>query len=105
MGHYLGVEPGSLQFCYGGNGKPAVADEFGGRKLRFNLSNSMGLALYAFTREREIGVDIEYIRDISEMEDIAERYFSAEEKAVFILCLKVRRDELSLTGGRARKHL
>ena len=83
LGYYLGVEPSRLQFCYGKNEKPVLADTFGKGKVHFNLSYSEGLALYAFTRYHEIGVDIEYIRDVSEMEQIVERYFSAREKDVF----------------------
>jgi 4'-phosphopantetheinyl transferase len=83
LGHYLDIEPSRLQFCYGENGKPALADIFGKGTVQFNLSHSEGVALYAFTRDREIGVDIELIRDISEMEQIAERFFSTREKAVF----------------------
>jgi len=83
LGRYLGVEPSRLQFCYGKNGKPALADTFGKEKVRFNSSHSEGLALYAFTHDREIGVDVEHIRDIPEMEQITERFFSARENAVF----------------------
>jgi 4'-phosphopantetheinyl transferase len=83
LGNYLNVEPGRLQFCYGKNGKPALADKFGKRAIHFNTSCSEALALYAFTRDREIGVDIEHIRDIPEIEQIAERYFSTRENAVF----------------------
>jgi 4'-phosphopantetheinyl transferase len=83
LGFYLNVEPGRLQFCYGKNGKPALADAFGNGTIHFNQSYSEGLGLYAFTRDQEIGVDIEYIRDIQEMNQIAERFFSAGENAVF----------------------
>jgi len=57
------------------------------------LSQSDGLALYAFTRDREIGVDIEHIRDISEMEQIAEQFFSARENAVFRTLPKSKKKE------------
>ena len=83
LGYYLSVEPSRLRFCYGKYGKPALADTFGKETISFNLSHSDGLALYGFTRGCEIGVDIEHVRDISEMEQIAERFFSAREKAVF----------------------
>ena len=93
LGRYLGVEPKRLQFCYGKNGKPALANTFGKGNIRFNLSHSEGIALYAFTREHEIGVDIEHIRDISEMEQIAERFFSVRENAVFRALPKSKRKE------------
>ena len=47
------------------------------------MSRSGGLALYGFTRDRSIGVDIELMRDIPEMNQIAERFFSISENAVF----------------------
>jgi 4'-phosphopantetheinyl transferase len=60
---YLHADPGQLQFCCGRNGKPTLTDE-SGRKICFNLSHAGGLALYGFTRGREIGVDIERVRDV-----------------------------------------
>jgi len=68
LGCYLGIEPSRLQFCYGSRDKPALVETSGGGTLRFNLSHSQGLALYAVTRNREIGVDLERIRPISEAE-------------------------------------
>ncbi len=93
LGWYLGGEPNRLQFCYGKNGKPALADTFGNGGIHFNMSRSVGLALYAFTRDREIGVDIERVRDISEMDQIAERFFSVKENAVFRTLPKSKRKE------------
>ncbi len=45
----------------------------------FNLSHSNNLVLYAITHDRQVGVDVEYVRSIPEMLDIAERTFSSEE--------------------------
>lgn len=86
LGQYLGLEPGRLQFCYGPHGKPALAGTFTGQtgRLCFNLAHSQNLALYAVTCEREIGVDIEYIRAISEADQITARFFSAQESAVWL---------------------
>ncbi len=83
LGRYLGIEPGQLRFCYGPGGKPALAETHSDSTLRFNLSHSQGLALYAISRVREIGIDLEHIRPICEAEQIAERFFSDREKAVF----------------------
>ena len=68
LSYYTGIEPSRLQFCYGSRDKPALVETSGGGTLRFNLSHSQGLALYAVTRNREIGVDLERIRPISEAE-------------------------------------
>jgi 4'-phosphopantetheinyl transferase len=51
--------------------------------LHFNLSHSNGVALFAFARDYEIGVDIEKVRDIAEMEQIAIGFFSPKEYRFF----------------------
>jgi 4'-phosphopantetheinyl transferase len=83
LGYYLTIEPGQLHFCYGRYGKPALAEMPGPSTLRFSLTHADGLALYAVTRDRELGVDLEHIRPIAETEQIVDRYFSDREKAAF----------------------
>ena len=68
LGEYLYSEPRELRFQYGKFGKPAIADEHL-TGIKFNISHSENLALFAVTREREIGVDIERIN--SSMVDAA----------------------------------
>jgi 4'-phosphopantetheinyl transferase len=53
------------------------------KTFRFNSADSNELALFAFTRNREIGVDIEYIRTISEIEKMALGTFSPNENSEF----------------------
>ena len=79
LARYLAVEPGALRFCYSRNGKPSLAEETGGGTLCFNLSHAHGLALYAVTHGREVGIDVEYIRTDLANEQIAERFFSPRE--------------------------
>lgn len=83
LGCYMGVEPSTLRFYGGKNGKPEVAAMFGKETIHFNLSHSEGAALFAFARSYEIGVDIEQIRDVSEMEQIVNQFFSVGEKTFF----------------------
>jgi 4'-phosphopantetheinyl transferase len=80
LGNYLKVEPLRLEFCSGPNGKPALAHPSGRSTIHFNLSHSHNLTLYAFSRDREVGIDLEYIRPIDEAEQIAERYFSQQAR-------------------------
>jgi 4'-phosphopantetheinyl transferase len=75
---YLERRPEQVRFAYTNYGKPLLADE---AALRFNLTHSHGLALLAVTRGREIGVDVERIRDNLEGEKLAERFFSPREVA------------------------
>ena len=79
LGRYLGKPPESLSFSYSSHGKPALVHEPQAEAIRFNLSHSHGLALYAVTRGREIGVDLELIREGLAIEQIAERFFSRQE--------------------------
>jgi 4'-phosphopantetheinyl transferase len=82
LGGYLNRAPESLSFCYSSHGKPALAGESGGDAIRFNLSHSHGIALYAVTRGREVGIDVERIRFNLAVAEIAERFFSRREVAM-----------------------
>jgi 4'-phosphopantetheinyl transferase len=77
------VEPGQLRFCYSDHGKPSLVPTSGQKTLSFSLSHSDGLALYAITRGREIGIDLERVYPVPEAEQIAEHFFSAQENAAF----------------------
>jgi 4'-phosphopantetheinyl transferase len=81
LGRYLDMEPSQLQICYTSHGKPALARESGWDVLRFNVSHCQGLALYAITRGREVGVDLERLRTDFTAEQIANRFFSPREVA------------------------
>jgi 4'-phosphopantetheinyl transferase len=81
LSRYLNVPPERLRFCYGRYGKPALAEDPGGRAIRFNMSHSHELALYAVTRDREVGVDLEYIRADFASHEIARQFFSPGEVA------------------------
>lgn len=82
LSRYLDKKPSSLQFVYNQYGKPALSEAYGRNPLCFNLSHSHGLALYAVTQNRNLGVDLEYIRTDFPWEEIAERFFSPKENAV-----------------------
>jgi len=77
LGHYLNRRPEDIRFSYSDYGKPFIDDT--AETLRFNLSHSQELVLYAFTHQRQIGIDIEYIRSVSSRNQIAEQFFSHNE--------------------------
>jgi 4'-phosphopantetheinyl transferase len=79
---YLHRTPESLSFCYSSHGKPALAGETDDDAICFNVSHSHGVALFAVTRGREVGIDIEHIRSDLEVAEIAERFFSLREVAM-----------------------
>lgn len=81
---YLHSTPEQVSFRYSSYGKPSLSEESGDDTLRFNLSHSHGLALYAVTRGREVGIDLERIRPEVEVEQIARRFFSRREVATLL---------------------
>jgi 4'-phosphopantetheinyl transferase len=78
---YLALAPGELRFTYNEYGRPTVSDDQNNVALNFNLSHSAELALYAITRGRVVGIDIEYIREDFATLEIAEQFFSTNEVA------------------------
>ena len=81
LGRYLGQDPRALRFCSNAYGKPGLAPEFGGdASPSFNVSHAGALALYAVTRNRAIGIDLEDIRMDVECDSISEHFFSPRER-------------------------
>ena len=76
---YMNEKPESLEFQYGPNDKPALAGELSHKGITFNMSHSHGTALFGVTLEREVGVDIEKIRQDMSIIDLAKRFFSTRE--------------------------
>lgn len=86
---YLCVNPKELRFVNGKHGKPMLDEVFVHKSIHFNMSHSEDLALYGFTLELEIGVDIECIRDVPKMDKIAQHFFSIKENDDFRLLSKI----------------
>jgi 4'-phosphopantetheinyl transferase len=77
---YLATDPSGVSFSYSKKEKPSLGPAHAGSGVMFNVSHSHGVALFAFTRGREIGVDVEQVRSDFELEAIARRFFSTHEQ-------------------------
>lgn len=77
LARYSGIPPQQIKFRYGHAGKPVVDDSHA--NLAFNMSHSGDLAVYAVARECELGVDVEQIRPMADLERVASHFFSEEE--------------------------
>jgi 4'-phosphopantetheinyl transferase len=75
---YAGTAPAALAFTLGPHGKPALA---GGP--RFSFSHSGERALCAVGGDREVGVDLEVLREVSDAEGIVRGTFTAAEEAAW----------------------
>lgn len=76
LGLYTGGSPADIQFTYGRRGKPFLLNN--DSEIQFNLSHSEDFAVYALTKQKEIGVDIQKIEKKFQ-EGIAKRFFSERE--------------------------
>lgn len=81
LSRYLQVNPVEIEFSYTPHGKPLLSHLIDDKGLSFNLSHANDLVLCALALNRKTGVDLEYIRQDFEWRDIAERFFSSEEKS------------------------
>ena len=74
LARYTGIAPQALGFVQGERGKPGLAT--GG--IEFNVSHSGSVSLLAFAH-RSVGVDVEWIRPVADMDAIVGRYFGPGE--------------------------
>lgn len=80
LGRYLRRSPEKIDLVYNQHGKPFLDGS-----LRFNLSHSGEMVLYAFTQNREVGIDIEWMqRRIGDSRQIVKRFFSPREIETFL---------------------
>lgn len=73
---YLGTEPAAVDFAQGPRGKPHLV----GDGPCFNLSHSGKLALIGVARS-ELGLDVEKVRHLESLTEIARKHFSPSEFA------------------------
>ncbi|MGC8643321.1 MAG: 4'-phosphopantetheinyl transferase family protein, partial [Isosphaeraceae bacterium] len=95
------VDPRDVAFRFGPGGKPELLAKTGqvdGQLPHFNVSHSDDLALVALCLDRELGVDLERGRSISQADRIVESYFTAAEQAQFLALGEPGRDEAFIRG-------
>ncbi len=79
LGRLLRKDPAELPFGYGPHGKPFLVQPSGPNAVELNLSHSHHWLLLAVTLGRAIGIDIEKQRPEVNIEQLAQRFFSAAE--------------------------
>ena len=77
---YSGVPGDEICFAHSKNGKPKLKYLPDQVALYFNTSSSGDLALIAVSGQPPIGIDVEFMRQIDEIHDIAARFFSKQER-------------------------
>jgi len=74
LGAYMGIEPAAVEFVQGPRGKPYLA----GKGPYFNLSHSGKLAMIGLAPV-ELGLDVEKVRHLESLTEIARKHFSPSE--------------------------
>lgn len=80
LSEYLSIDAPKIQLGKHSKGKPFVVDD---TTLRFNISNSGKYVVYAISRGNEVGIDIEKIRVLPDLDNLIETNFSCNER-IFI---------------------
>ena len=94
LGSCLGILPDRVSFSYNSYGKPFIHESLNKIDLRFNLSHSNGVIAIALSIGCEIGIDIEQIKPIAGMHDIAKTIYTPCEKKILESSTALQRIEL-----------
>jgi 4'-phosphopantetheinyl transferase len=79
---YLDTAPQMIRLRHNHHGKPYLISPSGDNSLQFSSSHSQGLALYVFTRQRHLGVDLESLQSIPEIDALLSRWFPHPEATI-----------------------
>jgi len=110
LAHYLNESPEGITFAFEHRGKPRLGDAHVATNLKFNLSHSADLALLAVVKDCDVGVDIEEVRDVKDLEHLVQRYFhpaeaddvmsaKADRNAAFFKCWTAKEAVLKAFGS------
>lgn len=92
LARVLALEPSGVRLQLGPQGKPFLAQTHHS-DVQFNVAHSHQLALIALTRGPQLGVDVEYRRDLDDAQRIAKRFFSKQEVNALLAAPAARQHE------------
>lgn len=76
LAHYAAIDARTLVLTRGEHGKPSLPSS----ELHFNLSHTGNLAVFAFARHIELGIDVEHVRATGDLDDVAAQNFAPAER-------------------------
>lgn len=79
LGLYLSRLPESIGFKYGKKGKPELSGLSRTCEFSFNISHSGDIILIAFSKYKNLGIDVEIKRNMDDCLSLAENYFHKSE--------------------------
>jgi len=78
----LRVDASEIELTNGEKGKPCLAGRFAASTIRFNVSHCEDIAVFAICDGAEVGIDVEAVRPMIDVDEIAARVFSPRETKV-----------------------
>jgi 4'-phosphopantetheinyl transferase len=82
LGFYAELAPYEIVLLSEENGKPVLGSALRAKRVDFNITHSGDVALFAFGRHRNIGIDVEKIEEGLGIQSIAETCLSISEQAL-----------------------
>ena len=80
---YTNFSPNEINLYYNEFGKPFVSGDSDGNNLFFNLSHSDNIAVFIFSKNWNVGIDVERVKELADMESVVNLCFSESEKKWF----------------------
>lgn len=84
LGRYLDRSARDIQIGRDSFGKPYLIEAGSPALLHFNLSHSGEVVLAAVARDRSVGIDVEEIRPIDDLDSLVSAFFSPQEQAAIL---------------------
>jgi 4'-phosphopantetheinyl transferase len=78
IGRYTQCSPNRIVFQNNAWGKPCLSADMG-IQLQFNVTHTGDLALFAFSRNRNVGIDAEAVHQIDDIDRLVHNFFSDYE--------------------------
>ena len=79
LGRQLGIAPDRIAFRYGPFGKPSLDPDLDWMGLAFNQANTDGLLVYAITAGRAVGIDVERVKPLANVDALASQFLSRQD--------------------------
>ncbi|MDR2093835.1 MAG: 4'-phosphopantetheinyl transferase superfamily protein [Azoarcus sp.] len=79
LSELTGQAPETLEFTYNEFGKPELVERPGSPAVRFNLTHTKGMAAMAVAIGFDIGIDVEWMQDGINFQDLSDRHFTRAE--------------------------
>jgi len=106
LSRYTKADPAGLKFTTNEFGKPELVSSETQPILRFNLAHSGDVVLFAITKRRRVGIDVEKIRpDVDVMELAASQFAKEEINELRMLSSGERKDAFYLCWTRKEAYI